>query len=320
MPRAGIEPPTRAAVPAGASDWPRWLCCPVCHGDLAWDERSASCQACARSYPIDGGVPVLVAGGVTSEQADHFDQVDDPEYEIERPCGAPALHRWILAEKARRSVSGIESGLAGASALTICGGSGMDAEWLARAGADVISSDLSIGAAQRATERARRHGIPFRSIVADAERLPVRDRSVDLVYVHDGLHHLDRPEAGLVEMLRVARKAVSINEPARASLTALAVRVGLASESEESGNRIARQSLADLVAAVRSAGFRVVGARRYPLFYRHRPGLMSRVFSVPPLFPVARAFWLAADRVVGRAGNKLVVVAERETSRTSEPP
>jgi SAM-dependent methyltransferase len=261
---------------------------------------------------------VLVAGGVTSEQADHFDEVDDPEYEIERPWGAPALHRWMLAEKAHRSVRGIESSLAGASTLTICGGSGMDAEWLARAGARVVSSDLSIGAARRAVERARRHGIPFRSIVADAERLPVRDRSVDLVYVHDGLHHLDRPEAGLAEMLRVARKAISINEPARAGLTALAVRVGLAREREESGNRIARQSLSDLVAAVRAAGFRVAGARRYPLFYRHRPGLVTRAFSVGPLFTSARAFWRAADLIVGRAGNKLVVVAEREESRTSD--
>jgi ubiquinone/menaquinone biosynthesis C-methylase UbiE len=44
--------------------------------------------------------------------------------------------------------------------------------------------------------------------VADAERLPFPDRSIDVVYVHDGLHHLARPEAGLAEMTRVARLAV----------------------------------------------------------------------------------------------------------------
>ena len=56
--------------------------------------------------------------------------------------------------------------------------------------------------------------------MADAERLPFRDASVDLVYVHDGLYHLERPWSRSREMARVARRAVSITEPAEASLTA----------------------------------------------------------------------------------------------------
>ena len=65
-------------------------------------------------------------------------------------------------------------------------------------------------------------------------------RSVDVVYVHDGLHHLDDPLAGLAEMARVARSAVCVSEPARAGITALAVRAGLALEREEAGNRVGR--------------------------------------------------------------------------------
>ncbi|MCA1571279.1 MAG: class I SAM-dependent methyltransferase [Chloroflexi bacterium] len=36
---------------------------------------------------------------------------------------------------------------------------------------------------------ARRGG----AVVADVEHLPYADRSLDMVYVHDGLHHLSDP-------------------------------------------------------------------------------------------------------------------------------
>ncbi len=35
--------------------------CPVCRGDLTWTADHARCTGCARSYPVAGGVPVLVA-------------------------------------------------------------------------------------------------------------------------------------------------------------------------------------------------------------------------------------------------------------------
>ena len=98
-----------------------------------------------------------------------------------------------MTEKFRRSVKGVEDRLPGATLLTVCGGSGMDAEFLAQQGAVVIASDLSLGAAQRAVERGRRAGLPIEAVVADAEHLPFADRSVDIVYVHDGLHHLSDP-------------------------------------------------------------------------------------------------------------------------------
>ena len=77
--------------------------------------------------------------------------------------------------------------------ITICGGSGIDAEFLARQGASVIATDLSLGAVQRAVERGRRAELPIDAVVADAEHLPFADGSVDVVYVHDGLHHLYDP-------------------------------------------------------------------------------------------------------------------------------
>ena len=195
--------------------------------------------------------------------------------------------------------------------LTVCGGSGMDAEFLAREGARVVASDLSLGAARRTRERARRYGLDITPIVADVERLPFADGTFDLVLVHDGLHHLERPELGLAEMARVARQWVSVTEPARATITAIAVRAGLALDREEAGNAVARLSTSEVVDILRSAGFRPLVAKRYAMYYKHEPGTASRALSRRPIFPLVRASWQVANKLIGWAGNKMVVVAER---------
>jgi SAM-dependent methyltransferase len=187
----------------------------------------------------------------------------------------------------------------------------MDAEFLAAAGATVISSDLSIGAAQRVRERASRHGVSIATVAADVEHLPFADRSVDLVYVHDGLHHLEDPSAGLAEMARVARRAVCINEPGRATATAIGVRLRLALEREEAGNTVARLELGPTTAALEAAGLRVVRADRYAMYYRHVPGRLTAFLSRRPLLPLTVAVWRFANRIVGRFGNKLTIVAIR---------
>lgn len=292
------------------------LVCPVCRGDLVWAKESASCAACSREYAVVEGVPVLLPPGVESDvhkqaQAEFFDQ-EDPEWEIARPHGSPEVYRWLLEQKFVRSVSSLRDLLAGGTALTVCGGSGMDAEFLARAGARVLASDLSLGAALRARTRAERYGVELQPLVADIEALPFRDRSVDLVYVHDGLHHLRDPLAGLDEMARVAGRAISVNEPARAALTRAAVRVGLSTEEEEAGNRVERLRPDVLAERVRARGLRIAVCRRYAMVYRHRPGPVFRLLSLPPLAAPAKLAYRLGNAIVGRAGNKFTLQARRD--------
>ena len=306
------------------------LVCPGCREPLRWADDSAHCESCGHTFPVIEGIPVLlidqsaskhdelehehaVHGSVHKQhQAAHFDRADAAEFEVTRPHGAPALHRYLLAEKFRRSIRGIEPLIPGATALTVCGGSGMDAEFLSRAGAQVIASDISLGAAQRTAERARRYGLPVLAIVADVERLPFRDRSVDLVYVHDGLHHLERPAAGLSEMGRVAGRAVSITEPAQAFATQVAVRLRWALEREEAGNRVARLTPSDVSDVLRDEGLHPVHRERYAMYYRHVPGAASRLLSLPGVISIVRPGWRLANTFVGRWGNKLTVQAVRE--------
>ena len=244
-------------------------------------------------------------------QAAHFDSIAEAEFEIERPRGTPRLYRFLLAEKFRRGVDPIRAWMVGATALTVCGGSGLDAEYLARAGATVTSSDLSLGAAKRARSRADRRGLPIESIVSDVEHLPFGHASVDLVAVHDGLHHLDDPYTGLAEMARVARRWVVVSEPARATITGLAVHLGLALDTEAAGNRVARMEPAKVAKYLEARGFVILRAERYAMYYPHRPGIVFDLLSRPVIYDVVRVGWRVANMVVGRFGNKMVVVAER---------
>jgi ubiquinone/menaquinone biosynthesis C-methylase UbiE len=98
----------------------------------------------------------------------------------------------------------------------VCGGSGMDAEYLARCGARVVSADISPGAARRAAERACRYDLDLVSLVADAERLPFQDQCTM------GSIIFENPLEAISEMVQVAAGGISVIEPADAALTALA--------------------------------------------------------------------------------------------------
>jgi ubiquinone/menaquinone biosynthesis C-methylase UbiE/uncharacterized protein YbaR (Trm112 family) len=292
------------------------LCvCPACRDKLAWTATQIACVGCGQRYPVVDGIPVFAV----LHDDDHkrgqaewqFDAVSE-EWEIERPWGGAALYGWLMFEKFRRSLVGIERLVPDAVTLVLCAGSGMDAEFLARRGARVIASDLSLGAALRTRERAARHGVPLILLVADAEALPFRDRSVGLAYVHDGLHHLRDPAVGLWEMTRVARDAVSVSEPARANVTRLAIKLGVALVEEPVGNKVERLERRKVMALLGEAGMRVVGADRYAMFYRHEPGVAMRLMSRPRLLPVARAAINGFNAVLGLISNKLAVRAVRD--------
>jgi SAM-dependent methyltransferase len=304
------------------------LGCPRCHGRLSADDTSAAliCTSCGLGFGDHDGIPLLLppsveaADGDEHALADHkarqiafFDQDSVDDFGITRPRGAPELYGWLLEEKFRRSILGLEHLLPGSTVLTICGGSGFDAEILARRGAHVILSDIAVGVVLQARERARRFGLDLGLVVADAEALPFADASVDMVYVHDGLHHLERPALALAEMARVARQAISISEPAQAFATSTAVRLGLADRREEAGNPVLRLTLNEITSELTALGFRPVRPHRYAMYYRHWPGRAMRLFSNPLLLPLAKAAVGTVNRVAGRFGNKLAVQALRNS-------
>ena len=292
------------------------IVCPACHGTLLELEDLLRCERCGGAYEVAAGVPDLRpprdgTPSLADEQAVYYDHEADVEWEIERPLSAARLYRWLMAEKFRRSISAIEHLLPDSTVLTVCGGSGMDAEFLALCRASVIASDVSQEAVRRALVRSQRHAVAFDAITADIYDLPFEDHSIDIVYVHDGLHHLEQPLEGLREMARVARVAVSVTEPVAATATRLAMRMRIAQETEDAGNRVERLDPADVASVLAAAGFQVVASNRYGMFYRHEPGWAMRIFSKPGLYEVARIAFKIANAIASRIGNKLAVQAVR---------
>jgi hypothetical protein len=111
-------------------------------------------------------------------------------------------------------------------------------------------------------------------------------------------------------MARVARGAVSINEPADALGTAAMVRLGVSLEREDAGNRVARLRADDVARELARCGFEA-RARRYLMYYRHEPGPFMRLASRPGVRAAYRALASLADAVLGRWGNKLQVTGRR---------
>jgi glycosyltransferase involved in cell wall biosynthesis/ubiquinone/menaquinone biosynthesis C-methylase UbiE len=93
----------------------------------------------------------------------------------------------------------------GETVLEIGGGLGTDLAQFAANGASVIDVDLSVGHLNHASENFQLRGLSGRFIHHDAERLPVDDNSVDVVYSNGVLHHTPNTYQVVDEIHRVLK-------------------------------------------------------------------------------------------------------------------
>ena len=256
---------------------------------------------------------------IKTGQADYYDhQVEDPEFEINRPHGESRLYGYLMDFKFNQVANLLSGSLQGSTVLVICCGSGMDAEYISRRGARVVAMDISSGCLSRARVRAVRYGVDYSLVKGDAEYLPFQDASFDYAFVHDGLHHLPEPDRAIREMARVARRGILITEPADASITKLLIGTGAMKPYEDAGNYVIRFNAQHLKALCEGLGFDRVSSARYLMKYGHPPGSLWRRFDGSPLFEIGRlAFQGLGVIVFGRWGNKLAFAAERSNRRTA---
>jgi demethylmenaquinone methyltransferase/2-methoxy-6-polyprenyl-1,4-benzoquinol methylase len=92
--------------------------------------------------------------------------------------------------------------------LDIAGGTGDLARAFARkvgASGQVVHTDINEAMLQAGRDRLLDEGLVLPSAICDAEKLPFRDRSFDLVSVAFGLRNMTHKELALAEMARVLR-------------------------------------------------------------------------------------------------------------------
>jgi SAM-dependent methyltransferase len=92
-------------------------------------------------------------------------------------------------------------------------GTGAHAVRLAKRGFDVIAIDLSHHGVKAARERFNQAGVKGRFLVADAEHLPFRDKTVTVIWSSLLLHHFPKLRTLPEELARVATKRVVAMEP-----------------------------------------------------------------------------------------------------------
>jgi demethylmenaquinone methyltransferase/2-methoxy-6-polyprenyl-1,4-benzoquinol methylase len=101
----------------------------------------------------------------------------------------------------RRAVVRAVDARPGERVLDLAAGTGTSSEPFARAGADVVPTDFSLGMLR--VGKARRPDLGFTA--GDATRLPFADASFDAVTISFGLRNVADTGAALREMLRVTR-------------------------------------------------------------------------------------------------------------------
>ena len=109
-------------------------------------------------------------------------------------------------ERLREADAHLLGDVAGRDVLEIGCGAAMCSRWLATQGAHVVASDLSAGMLRQARAAAGRTGIHVPLVQADAQHLPFREASFDVVFTAFGAVPFVQDSAGVMrEVARVLR-------------------------------------------------------------------------------------------------------------------
>jgi SAM-dependent methyltransferase len=177
--------------------------------------------------------------------------------EIAKLVELEGVHWWYLERRAllRQMVSSVLAPPAGHIAVDIGAAGGGNTLELQKLGMFSVPVEYGEVGARVAYDR----GLP--SVRGDARRLPLADRSVDVVLAFDVLEHIDDDSAALAEMWRVLRPSGSL-------LLAVPADMRLWSDHDLSVGHVRRYSRAGLVSAVEAAGFTLDDIRSWNVLLR----------------------------------------------------
>ncbi|MGD9107977.1 MAG: methyltransferase domain-containing protein [Gammaproteobacteria bacterium] len=246
------------------------LACPNCRGKLqlkSFDEDCDFilngfflCDACQCYFPLCDSIPILMKGqsGIKipankEELKQNVNkQVHQQLYWEGKRKRRDANHvavRAFVEPKVDFVVSSIndffKSYEHGVSLLDVGCGNGYFSYWFSKSGFDVAAMDFSLNMLRQAKIDVK--------ICGDANFLPFPDKSFDVVFCSNLLHHILDPLKVVKEMARVSRKIVVLSEPNK--FNPLMFLFGLVKRSERGLLRFSRKYFARLAS---EANLRVI--------------------------------------------------------------
>jgi ubiquinone/menaquinone biosynthesis C-methylase UbiE len=214
----------------------------------------------------------------------------------------------------------IKADLSRPGATLICGvGGGADLQfWLEHLPLDrCLALDISIEAIRATQRRLRNHSVskPVEYLKGDIECIPLQDNSLDVVIASQVLHHTLDPAQACKEMVRVAKRAVLLLEPANTIMVSMLKRIGLARATEEAGNVVLRFRKSDFDSYLDGCDCSV--QYRTYLFYDH-PILektLDRYFNFAGAIPVLKTLYSLTDRLMFPLRSKCAVLLTKRLKK-----
>jgi len=315
------------------------LCCPTCRGTVEpvgfargfLEEGALICRSCHTEYPVRAGIPIFIGANLSVDSTgDGFSEMNEEirqkvlqrewhdrerlDREYKRAAyGSQTLFSFVLYYQMREAFPLLATGKTSLVA-NICAGHGFELEFLSKFSGSIVAIDISWNSLRLALERARELGLKVEAICADAENLPLRDNSFDLVFTHQSLHHLPRPLRGLEEMLRTSRRRVACFEPAKGVTRTVLTALGIKPAVEESGNFVYEFDLRSVEKVSSKQNVRLQHFRKCLITgLADEPDWFHRMDSLH-LTPLLRGAVTFANRLVGNLlGTKCTVILEKDS-------
>ena len=208
-------------------DMTRVLVCPACRGPLDETPLAFQCPPCRREYPVKLGVPQFDPPSVEAparrageaeardERRDYWDKGWEARYAKDHAhlatlTTASDWTAYLDGESKRLAACGHiscrEAGraaVAGKVVLDIGCGGGISSALFGYFGAHYIGLDHSAHAATYARRHLLAVGGDGFTVQGNAERLPIRDASIAVVYSNGVLHHTPNFPTAMDEVYRV---------------------------------------------------------------------------------------------------------------------
>jgi len=219
------------------------------------EQGSLRCAQCGKDYHVKEGIPIFLDDQLsTSSEEVHFATLNqdsqqkvkqrewhdracmeqDFEY-VKFPYRSSALYASLIYYELRE-VEDLLSNAPYQRIANLCCGHGFELEFLSQLGHSILATDISWNSLRKTRLKGRELGMNVEALCCDAENLPLKDNSFDLVLTHHSFHHLPVPIRGLEEMARVSRYRLALFEPAKGIMRTVVTKLGVKPETEESGN------------------------------------------------------------------------------------